>query len=98
MAYDKEQLILMAHGRNRKLWAYYTPDSRTDVDQPGYFNAAAAKLDVGDVILVVQVDDPERVGSVTSAGWHLVTSNDGKAVDVSDATAPALEKLEESDG
>ena len=89
MAYDKDQLVLMAHGRNRKLHAYYTTDTPATVDTAGYFNSAAAMLDIGDVILVVQVDDTATVGSVTAAGWHVVVSNDGSTVDVSDATAIA---------
>jgi hypothetical protein len=89
MAYDKDQLVLMAHGRNRKLHAYYTTDAPAVVDTSGYFNAAAAMLDIADVILVVQVDDTTDVGGVTAAGWHLVVSNDGSVVDVSDATAIA---------
>lgn len=90
MAYDKDQLALMAHGRNRKLYAYYTTDAPATVDTTGYFNSAAGMLDIGDVILVVQVNDVTTVGSVTAAGWHVVVSNDGTVVDVSDATAIAV--------
>jgi hypothetical protein len=87
MAYDKDQLALMAHGRNRKQYAYYTTDAPAAVDTAGYFNAAADMLDIGDVMLVVQVNDVGSIGSVTAAGWHIVVSNDGTVVDVSDATA-----------
>lgn len=90
MAYDANELALMAHGRNRKLYAYYTTDAPATVDTSGYFNAASGMLDIGDVILVVQVDDVAAPGSVTAAGWHLVLSNDGTTVDVSDATAIAV--------
>ena len=67
MAYDKDQLVLMAHGRNRKLYAYYTTDAPASVDTAGYFNSAADMLDTGDVILVVQVNDVAAIGSVTAA-------------------------------
>lgn len=90
MAYDANELVLMAHGRNRKLYAYYTADAPATVDTTGYFDAAADMLDAGDVILAVQVDDPAAIGSVTAAGWHVVVSNDGGTVDVSDATAIAV--------
>ena len=89
MAYDKEQLVLMAHGRNRKLYAYYTTDAAATVDTAGYFNSAVDMLDAGDVVLVVQVNNVATIGSVTAAGWHIVVSNDGAVVDVSDATAIA---------
>lgn len=90
MAYDRNELVLMAHGRNRKLYAYYTTDAPATVDTSGYFNAAAAMLGVGDIVLVVQVDNVASIGSVTAAGWHIVVSNDGTTVDVSDATAIAV--------
>jgi hypothetical protein len=90
MAYERSELVLMAHGRNRKLYAYYTTDAPAAVDTSGYFDGAADMLDVGDLLLVVQVDDVADIGSVSAAGWHVVTSNDGAAVDVSDATALSL--------
>ena len=90
MAYDPAELALMAHGRNRKLYAYYTTDTPATVDTSGYFNAAAHMLDIGDVMLVVRVDDVDSIGSVSAVGWHVVLSNDGTTVDVSDATAIAV--------
>lgn len=90
MAYDANELVLMAHGRNRKLYAYYTTDAPAAVDTSGYFDDAVGMVDIGDVILVVQVDDVAAPGSVTAAGWHLVVANDGATVDVSDATAIAV--------
>lgn len=90
MAYDSSELALMAHGRNRKLFAYYTTDAPATVDTSGYFDDAAQMLDAGDVILVVQVNNVATIGSVTAAGWHIVVSNDGTIVDVSDATAIAV--------
>ena len=90
MAYNATYLTLMAHGAGQQWWSYRTADTPATVDTAGYFGGAAvAMLKVGDLIFVQQVDDPAAPGSVTAAGWHLVLSNDGATVDVSNATAVA---------
>lgn len=48
------------------MWAYATADALTDVDGSGYFNAAAAKLQVGDWIMT---------SSSSTYGIHIVTGN-----------------------
>ena len=88
MAYDAKHLTLMAHGAGQQWWSYRTTDLPTQVDTTGYFtDEAVGMLKVGDLIFVQQVDNAETPGSVTVGGWHMVLSNDGTSVDVSNATA-----------
>ena len=88
MAYNAKHLVMMAHGSGQQWWSYRTPDTPATVDTAGYFTGeAVAMLRVGDLIFVQQVDNADQPGSVTAAGWHLVLSNDGATVDVSNATA-----------
>ncbi len=90
MAFSTSELVLMAHGRNRKLWFYDTTDTPATVDSSGYFNAASDMLGIGDIIMVMEVDDVATIGSVTAAGWHIVLSNASGVVDVSNATVIAV--------
>ncbi len=91
MAYNPKHLVMMAHGSGQQWWSYRTGDAPAAVDGAGYFTGAAvAMLRVGDLIFVQQVDDPEQPSAVSAAGWHLVVSNDGATVDVSDASALSL--------
>lgn len=88
MAYNAKHLTLMAHGAGQQWWSYRTADAPAAVDSSGYFTGEAiGMLKIGDLIFVQQVDDPAAPASVTAAGWHLVLSNDGSVVDVSNATA-----------
>ena len=90
MAYNAQYLTLMAHGAGQQWWSYRTADSPAAVDSAGYFGGeAVAMLKTGDLIFVQQVDDPVAPSGVSAAGWHLVLSNDGSTVDVSNATAIA---------
>jgi len=91
MAYNAKFLTLMAHGAGQQWWSYRTADAPATVDSAGYFTGeAVGMLKVGDLIFVQQVDSPAAPASVTAAGWHLVLSNDGTTVDVSNATAVAV--------
>lgn len=90
MAFSTSELVLMAHGRNRKLWFYDTADTAATVDTTGYFNAASDMLGIGDIIMVMQVDNVTTIGTVTAAGWHIVLSNAAGVVDVSNATVIAV--------
>jgi len=92
MAFSDQHIALIAHGGqgNFKLWHYLTADAPATVDTAGYFDAKARELGLGDLILVVRVDDPAAPTAVTAVGWHVVVSNDGTTVDVSDATAIGL--------
>ncbi|MFW5920625.1 MAG: hypothetical protein ACOCUS_02205 [Polyangiales bacterium] len=67
-----------------QLHTYKTEDGATDVRDSGYFDAIADVVRVGDVIIRVTVDGD---GVVQSAGMHVVLSNSGGVVDVSDETA-----------
>lgn len=91
MAYNAKYLTLMAHGAGQQWWSYRTPDTPVMVDTAGYFTGeAVGMLKVGDLVFVQQVDNPAAPASVTAAGWHLVLSNNGSIVDVSNATTVAV--------
>ena len=91
MAYNQKHLTLMAHGAGQQWWAYRTVDTPATVDTSGYFSGEAVDmLRTGDLVFVQQVNDADTPSSVTAAGWHLVLSNDGAVVDVSNATAVAI--------
>ncbi len=51
MPLDARNLSFAGHGGAGRLWLYATADARSSVVAPGYFNDAAAKLIVGDLIL-----------------------------------------------
>lgn len=91
MAFDKQYLSLLAHGGGFNLWHYRTLDAPAVVDSAGYFTGDAVNmLGVGDLIIVQDVDDIANPGTVNTSGFHLVLSNDGTTVDVSDTTAIAV--------
>jgi hypothetical protein len=83
MAFNADSMILMAHGYNHKLYHYVTTDAAGTIDGAGYFNAFAEQLDIGDVIKAITVDDIETPTSVSGASEHIVVSNAGGVVDVS---------------
>ena len=70
-------------GNAPQIWSYTTTDVHATVDTSGYFNSAASVLKVGDLILVVVTSS----GAVSTAGWHVVMTNTGSVVNVSDVTA-----------
>jgi len=73
-------------GNAPQIWAYTTDDAAGTVDTSGYFNSVASLMKVGDLIYRVTLSS----GSVSTAGWHVVVSNTGSVVDVSDTTALTL--------
>jgi len=83
MAFNADSMILMAHGYNHKLYHYVTTDAAATIDGAGYFNAFAEQLDIGDVIKAITVDDIETPTSASGASEHIVVSNSGGVVDVS---------------
>lgn len=89
MAFAAGRLTLIRDLGPVGYYHYLTEDAPATVDTAGYFNGASGQLNVGDVILVEQVDDDGAPGSVTALGHHVVTSNAGGVVDVSDAAAIA---------
>ena len=91
MAFDKTQLTQMDQGNGFKQWRYDTLDAAADVDTAGYFTGEAVDMmGVGDTLLRVTWASAIRTGTVSTAGWHIVLSNDGTTVDVSDTTAIAV--------
>lgn len=60
-----------------------TTDAATTIDGSGYFNAFAEQLDIGDVNKAITVDDIETPTAVSGASEHIVVSNAGGVVDVS---------------
>lgn len=54
MAFDASKLLRVGpqNSNGPTLWAYATADALTAVDAAGYFNSAAAQLQVGDWIFV----------------------------------------------
>lgn len=95
MAFDKAHLTPLGYGDGQTYWYYKTADTPLVVDSAGYFTGeAVGMLKVGDVILLVQVDDPAAPGAVTAAGHHVVNQNDGTTVDVTNATALTVADLD----
>lgn len=68
------------------LWAYFTLDPSATVFASGYFTGSAVDmLRVGDLIIRETVGGTVAVPtSVTTWGIHVVLTNDGTTVDVSD--------------
>ncbi len=83
MAYIDANLALLAHGNNMKLWMYHTTDAPSAVDASGYFDAKAKELNIGDMIISVDVDDVGTPTAVSGVGMHVVVANSGTVVDVS---------------
>jgi hypothetical protein len=87
MPYTANTLVPMGHGNGSSIWHYRTQDPLTgagSVRLAGYFNAARAQLNLGDVIFVI-VTNASNVP--TGAGIVLVNDVAGANVDVTDALA-----------
>ncbi len=78
MAYSQTDLIALGYGPGKsKLWMYRTNDPLATVVGAGYFNGAAALLQVGDLILTaLDVDGTPATRTL------IVSSNDGSTVAV----------------
>ena len=79
MAYNKENLSVLAYANGFTLWHYTTPDAASKVDTAGYFDDAAGMLHAGDMVLA-----NTETGGAAKAGLFLVASASGGSVDVSD--------------
>lgn len=88
MAYAAANLTRMAGGNGFSLFRYDTLDAHAAVDTAAYFSTdeAIAMLKVGDIIDVVVWATAVRTGTISTYGRHIVLSNSGTAVDVSDVT------------
>ena len=88
MAYNDAFMALGSYVGGKhplKVWHYVTEDPPASVDTTGYFNAKVAELAVGDLIWVYQAaDEDDLTAGITDVSLHIVLSNDGSAVDVSD--------------
>lgn len=84
MAFSNSEMVLMAHGNNHKMYAYTTADAAATVDTSGYFDNFSDQFDLGDIIFVVTVDSVSVPTSVSGFSVHVVTSNSGGVVNVSD--------------
>jgi hypothetical protein len=92
MAFDIAGLGKMADmGQGRTLWAYFTTDAAIVVDSAAYFTGSAVDmLRIGDLILRVTAAAVPPAAVPTAVGWHVVASNDGTTVDVTDTTVLTL--------
>jgi len=80
MAYDAAGLHRIGGASGAALWMYRTEDAIAAVNTSGYFNTAAAMLNVRDLIIVQDTNVP-------TTNFVTVLSNTGSVVDVSDGTA-----------
>jgi hypothetical protein len=88
MAYDDTQLFKMGEiGNGRAMWAYHTLDTAATVDTDSYFTVEALKkLVVGSIIHRITWATAIRTGTVSTYGIHIVLTNDGATMDVTDST------------
>lgn len=81
MAYDAQNLSVLAYANGFTLWHYTTADLATDVDTDGYFDDAVEMLRVGDMVMA-NVDSD----GTPAAGLFVVRANNGHVVDVTNMT------------
>lgn len=81
MAYDANNLSVLAYANGFTLWHFTTPDTATTVATVGYFDAAADMLRQGDMILA-----NVEINGVPKAGIFLVNQDAGGIVDVANLT------------
>jgi hypothetical protein len=79
MAFDRNNLSVLAYANGFTLWHYKSADIATDVDGAGYFNSANEMVRVGDMILA-------NVGNGASHGIFVVNANASGVVDVANLT------------
>ncbi|HEX9836343.1 MAG TPA: hypothetical protein VGB90_05770 [Alphaproteobacteria bacterium] len=88
MAYKDAYMALGSYVGGKhplKVWHYVTEDTPATVDTAGYFNAKVAELAVGDLVWVYQATDEDNLAAgIADVSLHVVLSNDGTAVDISD--------------
>ncbi len=77
MAYNFNNLSVLAYANNFTLWHYTTPDIASAVIAAGYFSKAADMVRVGDLI-ITNVD----TGGTGATNIYVVTANTGTAVTV----------------
>jgi hypothetical protein len=68
-------------GTTPALYVYTSTDAHTAIDAAGYFNDLSDTLSVGDMIMV-----HGATGGTRTVTMHIVVSNSGGTVDISDGT------------
>ena len=81
MAYQSNNLSVLAYANGFTLWHYATTDATTTVDTSGYFNTATDMLRTGDIIVANVSTD-----TTPAAGLFRIASNTNGVVDVADMT------------
>jgi hypothetical protein len=81
MAYDPNNLSVLAYANGFTMWHYRTDDAASDVDTSGYFNEAANMLRTGDFVFA-----NANLAATPQNGVFVVLSNSGGVVDASDMT------------
>lgn len=78
MAFNNAALVPLVANSGFTLWLYRTADSRATAIAVGYFSAAAARLETGDIIILLSSDAvsfvPVRAGDEIAAGLVLDTA------------------------
>lgn len=82
MAFQSNDLSVLAYANGFTLWHYTSPDAATDVDTAGYFNEATDMVRVGDMIIANTDTD-----GTPANGMFVITSNSGSSVNISDLSA-----------
>ena len=80
MAYAAGGLHRIGGASGAALWMYRTADAIAAINSAGYFNDAAAMLNIRDLIIVQDTNVP-------TTNFVTVLTNTGSVVDVSDGTA-----------
>ena len=75
MAYNPNDLSVLAYANNFTLWHYTTTDS--SVATAGFFNPAADMMQVGDLV-IANVD----TDGIPTTDFYIVTGNSGGSVTV----------------
>lgn len=81
MAYDSSNLTAFAYGNGATLWHYTSTDSAATINTAGYFNDAADRMRVNDIILSVSATGGTPVVTITYCN-----ANDGSTVDIVDGS------------
>lgn len=79
MAYNSDNLSVLAYANGFTLWHYTTADTAATVDTAGYFNSAADMLRAGDMVMA-----NTETGGTAKAGMFHVNSVSAGVVDLDD--------------
>ena len=82
MAYQSSNLSVLSYANGFTLWHYRTTDLAADIDNAGYFNAAADALHVGDFVFV-----NAGLGTTPTHGVMVVVASADGVVDLANLTA-----------